>query len=60
MFTLTATTTRRALPQAATSREVADLPNRANGESIGYNKGGEEAVILSADNKVLATYTWQD
>lgn len=57
MYLLTTRNTRRALPAAiSAARDLNPSIKRANGESVGINKGGYEVLILDADGRVLALY----
>jgi hypothetical protein len=57
MFYLEQNTTKRQLPEAATSHRIMQTANRRNGESIGFDNGGDTALLLDADGKTLAS--WQ-
>lgn len=57
MFYLDQNATRRALPEVATGRRLMQMAGRRNGETIGFDNGGETALLLDADGKTLAS--WQ-
>lgn len=57
MYYLTENNTNRALPGYATGIRLMCYAKRANGESIGFDNGGELALLLDADGKTLAQ--WQ-
>ena len=59
MYLLTYTNTRRTLPCMGTGHDLSAIANRAHGEGLEYHKGGDEAVLVSADGKTLAIYTHQ-
>ena len=57
MYTLTHTTTRRALPLTIASlRDLQAYVNRKEAESVGSNKGGDVVVLLDGDGRTLALY----
>lgn len=57
MYTLTHTTTRRALPATlSAARDLQPHAKRDAGETVGINKGGDEVVLLDADGRTLALY----
>ena len=57
MFYLTQNNTKRALPGYATGIRLFCHARSANGESIGFDNGGETALLLDADGNTLAQ--WQ-
>ena len=57
MFYLIKNNTKRALPEYATGICLFTYARRANGESIGFDNGGEIALLLDANGKTLAQ--WQ-
>jgi hypothetical protein len=60
MYRLTHNGTNRALPETVTSPRIMQLPKRKQGESIGFDNGGDTALILNADGKTLAKYEYQE
>jgi|688.fasta_scaffold2072338_1 hypothetical protein len=58
-YRLTLNNTGRILPEVVTSERVMQLPKRRNGESIGFDNGGDVALILDADGKTLAEYEYR-
>jgi hypothetical protein len=57
MYYLAQNNTTRALPEQVTGARLMQLAKRRNGESIGFDNGGEFALLLDADGKTLAQ--WQ-
>lgn len=57
MFYLTENNTKRTLPEHATGISILCLARRYDGESIGFDNGGEIALLLDADGKTLGQ--WQ-
>jgi len=58
MYRLTANLSNRAFPETATSENVMRLAKRRNGESIGFDNGGDIALVLDADGNALAEYEY--
>ena len=57
-YRLTENHTRRILPEIATGARIMQLPKRANGETVGFDQGGDVALILDADGRTLAEWTF--
>lgn len=57
-YRLTENKTGRALPEAVASVRVLQLAKRKKGESIGFDEGGDVALILDADGNTLARYDY--
>lgn len=57
MFYITDNNTRRQMPEAATGMRLMQIAKRRDGESIGFDNGGETALLLDANGKTLAK--WQ-
>ena len=57
MYYLTENKTARALPGYATGLRLMSYARRCDGESIGFDNGGETALLLDADGRTLAA--WQ-
>ena len=60
MYKMTANNTRCVYPETVTSQSINRLAKRKFGETIGYNNGGDTAVILDADGRTLAQYEYQE
>lgn len=58
MYHLIENTTKRRFPAKADAETIECLPRRRAGESLGYDGGGDIAVILDADGKTLARYRY--
>ena len=58
MYTLIENTTARAYPTRVDSVRIMQLAKRKAGESIGFDNGGDLALIFDADGKTLATYEY--
>ncbi len=57
MYRLIENTTARALPDSVTGLRLMAYPRRRDGESIGFDDGGDTALLLDADGRALAS--WQ-
>ncbi len=60
MYKMTANNTSRVYPETVTCQSVNRLAKRKFGETIGYNNGGDTAVVLDADGRTLAQYEYQE
>jgi hypothetical protein len=60
MYNLIQNNTNRAFPEKADSMCIIQLAKRRNGESVGFDCGGDFAVILDADGKTLAQYEYRE
>ena len=62
-YRLTENNTRRIFPEIATGARIMQLPKRSAGETVGFDQGGDVALILDADGRTLASWTfdhWED
>ena len=59
MYTLTENTTARAYPTRVDSVRIMQLAKRKAGESIGFDNGGDLALILDANGNTLAAYEYK-
>jgi hypothetical protein len=57
MYYLTENKTPRALPGHATGLRLMAYARRRDGESIGFDNGGDTALLLDANGRTLAA--WQ-
>lgn len=60
VWRLTINNTERALPPVIDTDKIVKLPKRKQFESIGFDEGGDVALILDADGKVLARYDYRE
>lgn len=60
MYKMTANNTSRAYPETVTSQSVMRLPKRKQGETIGFDNGGDIALVMDADGRTLAQYEYQE
>ena len=51
--------TKRIMPEIATGLHIMRYVRRRNGESIGFDDGGETASILDADGNTLAKWEFR-
>ena len=58
MFYLEQNATNRILPEIATGHRLMQMARRRNGETIGFDNGGETALLLDADGKTLAAWNF--
>jgi hypothetical protein len=59
MYRLTANLSNRSFPESVTSENVMRLAKRRNGESVGFDNGGDVALVLDADGNALAEYEYR-
>jgi len=55
-YRMTENTTRRALPENATGMRLMQIAKRAKGEIIGFDSGGDTALLMDADGRTLAQW----
>lgn len=60
MYHLYSNFTGRTLPEKVTSGRVVQLPKRSKGESLGFDQGGDIALIIGPDGETLAEYTYKE
>jgi hypothetical protein len=48
----------RAMPESATVGRILQLVRRRKGESIGFDNGGEIALILGPDGETVASWVY--
>jgi hypothetical protein len=53
-------TARRAFPAKVSTEAVMRLANRAFRESVGFDEGGDVALVLDADGRTLALYRYSE
>jgi hypothetical protein len=58
MYNLKQNDTNRAYPSQVNSIRIMQLAKRKQGESIGFDDGGDTALILDANGKTLARYEY--
>jgi hypothetical protein len=58
MYKLTLNNTTRALPETVSSFGFNRLAKRRLGESVGFDNGGDIALVFDADGHTLAEYTY--
>jgi hypothetical protein len=60
MYHLIENNTKRAFPETVTSLSVMRLPKRKLGESVGFDNGGDIALVLDADGRTLVQYEYRE
>ena len=60
MYKMTSNNTNRAYPETVTSRSVMQLAKRKQGESIGFDNGGDIALVFDADGHTLVQYEYKE
>lgn len=60
MYKLTQNNTTRAFPAKVSTEAVMRIANRAMRESVGFDEGGDVAVVLDADGRALARYRYSE
>ena len=58
MYHLKQNDTNRTYPEKVNSIRIMQLAKRKQGESVGFDNGGDTALILDADGKTLARYEY--
>lgn len=58
MYKLTHNNTKRAFPATVSSDSFLGLAKRRVGESIGFDNGGDIALVIDADGRTLAQYAY--
>jgi len=58
-YHLTLNLTNRAFPARVDSDRIMRLAKRARGESVGFDNGGDLALIFDADGRTLAQYDYR-
>lgn len=53
-------TARRSFPEKVSTEAVMRLARRSGGESVGFDEGGDIAIVLDADGRTLALYRYSE
>lgn len=60
MYHLIENNTKRDFPETVTSLSILRLPKRRLGETIGFDNGGDIALVLDSDNRTLVQYEYRE